>query len=134
MMPLDYPLWLRAAHFFNFLLLLLLVRSGLEILSAHPRLYWSDHYTPGSEWLKLTKKQKPEDRLWAASDEETSFPSVIALPGHENLGLGRHWHFLADFGWLLTGLVYVVSAPPFAAGFLPACQTGCPPLRSLYRV
>src|ERR1022692_3750694 len=27
---------------------------------------------------------------------------------HENLGLGRHWHFLADFGWLLTGLVYVV--------------------------
>jgi hypothetical protein len=26
----------------------------------------------------------------------------------ENLGLGWHWHFLADFGWLLTGLVYVV--------------------------
>jgi hypothetical protein len=35
-MPLDYPLWLRATHFFNFLLLSLLVRSGLEILSAHP--------------------------------------------------------------------------------------------------
>ena len=47
------------------------------------------------------------DRLWTASDEETSFPSAIALPGHENLGLGRHWHFLADFAWLLTGLVYV---------------------------
>ena len=108
MMPLDYPLWLRAAHFFNFLLLSLLVRSGLEILSAHPRLYWNDHCTPGSEWLKFTKKQRPEDRLWTASDEETSFPSAIALPGHENLGLGRHWHFLADFAWLLTGLTYVV--------------------------
>jgi hypothetical protein len=58
-MPLDYPLWLRAAHFFNFLLLSLLVRSGLEILSAHPRLYWNDHCTPGSEWLKFTKKQRP---------------------------------------------------------------------------
>ena len=86
----------------------LLVRSGLEILSAHPRLYWNDHCTPGSEWLKFTKKRRPTDRLWTASDEETSFPPLIALPGHDNLGLGRHWHFLADFAWLLTGLVYVV--------------------------
>src|SRR5579863_7400355 len=86
MLPLDYPLWLRAAHFFNFLLLSLLVRSGLEILSAHPRLYWNDHCTPGSEWLKFTNKLRPKDRLWTASDEESSFPSGIALPGHENLG------------------------------------------------
>src|SRR6185437_13534285 len=107
-MSLDYPLWLRVAHFFNFLLLSLLVRSGLEILSAHPRLYWNDHCAPGSEWLKLTKKKRSGDRLWTASDEETSFPSGIALPGHENLGLGRHWHFLADFSWLLTGVTYVV--------------------------
>ena len=105
---LDFPLWLRAAHFFNFLLLSLLIRSGFEILSAHPRFYWNDHCTPGSEWLKFTKKQRPKDGLWTASDEETSFPSAIALPGHDNLGLGRHWHFLADFAWLLTGLVYVV--------------------------
>jgi methionine sulfoxide reductase catalytic subunit len=108
MTPLDFPLWLRAAHFFNFLLLSLLVRSGIEILSAHPRLYWNDHCTPGSEWLKFTKKQRPTDRLWTASDEESSFPSAIALPGHENLGMGRHWHFLADFAWLLTGLTYIV--------------------------
>jgi thiosulfate reductase cytochrome b subunit len=107
MMPLDYPLWLRATHFFNFLLISLLVRSGLEILSAHPRLYWNDHCTPGSEWLKFTRKRRPSDRLWTASDEESSFPPLIALPGHENLGLGRHWHFLADFAWLLTGLIYV---------------------------
>ena len=32
MMQLDYPLWLRAAHFFNFLLLSLLVRSGFDNL------------------------------------------------------------------------------------------------------
>ncbi|MGB6391895.1 MAG: molybdopterin-dependent oxidoreductase [Candidatus Acidiferrales bacterium] len=108
MKALDFPLWLRAAHFFNFFLLSLLVRSGLEILSAHPRLYWNDHCTPGSEWLKLTRKQRPPDRLWTASDEETSFPSLIALPGHENLGLGRHWHFLVDFAWLLTGLLYIL--------------------------
>jgi sulfoxide reductase catalytic subunit YedY len=108
MTPLDYPLWLRAAHFFNFLLLSLLVRSGLEILSAHPRLYWNDHCTPGSEWISFTKKRRPTTGLWTASDEESSFPSAIALPGHENLGLGRHWHFLADFAWLLTGVAYIV--------------------------
>jgi len=107
-MPLDYPLWLRAAHFFNFLLLSFLVRSGLEISSAHPRLYWNEHCTSDSEWLKLTKKQRPKDRLWTASDEETSFPSTIALPGHEKLCLGRHRHILADFAWLRTGLTYVV--------------------------
>ena len=107
MTPLDYPLWLRAAHFFNFLLLSLLVRSGLEILSAHPRLYWNDHCTPGSEWISFTKKRRPATGLWTASDEESSFPAAIALPGHENLGLGRHWHFLADIGWLLTGLTYI---------------------------
>lgn len=107
MRVLDFPLWLRAAHFFNFLFLSLLVRSGIEILSAHPRLYWNDHCTPGSEWLKFTNKRRSKDRLWTASDEETSFPSAIALPGHANLGLGRHWHFLADCAWLLTGLAYV---------------------------
>jgi len=36
---LDFPLWLRAAHFFNFLLLSLLIRSGFEILSAKRRPY-----------------------------------------------------------------------------------------------
>ena len=107
---LDFPLWLRATHFLNLLFLSLLVRSGLEILSAHPKLYWNDDCTPGSEWLRLTRKRLPEHELWTSRDEETSFSSWIALPGRNNLGLGRHWHFLADAGWLLTGLLYVVDA------------------------
>lgn len=41
-MPLDYPWWLRATHFFNFLFITLLVRSGLQVLASHPKLYWSD--------------------------------------------------------------------------------------------
>jgi DMSO/TMAO reductase YedYZ molybdopterin-dependent catalytic subunit/thiosulfate reductase cytochrome b subunit len=105
---LDFPLWLRATHFLNLLSLSLLMRSGLEILSAHPKFYWNDDCTPGSEWLSFSKRHKPDTQLWTASDEETSWSSWIALPGHENLGLGRHWHFLADAGWLATGLVYVV--------------------------
>jgi thiosulfate reductase cytochrome b subunit len=104
----DFPFWLRATHFLNLLFVSLLVRSGLEILSAHPKLYWNEGCTPGSEWLRLTRKRLPEHELWTSRDEETSFSSWIALPGRNNLGLGRHWHFLADAGWLLTGLLYVV--------------------------
>jgi sulfoxide reductase catalytic subunit YedY len=108
MTMLDYPLWLRATHFLNLLFLSLLMRSGLEILSAHPKLYWNDDCTPGSEWLRLTRKRMPARALWTSRDEEESFSSWIALPGRRNLGLGRHWHFLADAGWLLTGLLYIV--------------------------
>jgi hypothetical protein len=28
---------------------------------------WNDHCAPGGAWLKLTKKQRPKDRLWTAS-------------------------------------------------------------------
>ncbi|MEO9019367.1 MAG: molybdopterin-dependent oxidoreductase, partial [Gemmatimonadaceae bacterium] len=107
-MILDFPLWLRATHFLNLLFISLLVRSGLEILSAHPKLYWNDDCTPGSEWLRLTRKKMPTNELWTARDEQESFSSWIALPGHRQLGLGRHWHFLSDLGWLITGLTYVL--------------------------
>ena len=108
MTALDFPLWLRATHFLNLLFISLLVRSGLEILSAHPKLYWNDDCTPGTEWLRFTRKRMPANELWTSRDEEESFSSWIALPGHKNLGLGRHWHFLSDVGWLLTGLLYLV--------------------------
>lgn len=104
---LDFPLWLRATHFLNLLFISLLVRSGFEILSAHPKLYWNDDCAPGSEWLRFTRKRMPTDKLWTSRDEEESFSSWLALPGRKNLGLGRHWHFLADAGWLLTGILYI---------------------------
>jgi len=45
----GFPLWLRLTHYINFLFLTLLVRSGIQILSDHPKLYWNKHCTPGSE-------------------------------------------------------------------------------------
>lgn len=108
-MTLDFPFWLRAAHFLNLLFLTLLMRSGLEILSAHPKFYWHDDCAPDSEWLSFSRRGRTDNnQSRTASDEEASWSSWIALPGQGNLGLGRHWHFLADVGWLATGLVYVV--------------------------
>lgn len=105
---LGFPLGVRLTHWFNVLFLTLLVRSGLAILSAHPKLYWNGDSRPGSEWLRFTRKELPTDRLWCSSDEEARWPSWLSLPGGEALGLGRYWHFTSAICWTVTGLIYVL--------------------------
>jgi hypothetical protein len=61
--------WVRYCHFFNFLFVTLLIRSGLSILADHPRLYFNNECTPGSEWIKFTPITVPEGRLWTAKDD-----------------------------------------------------------------
>jgi len=105
---LGFPLWVRITHFFNILFLSLLVRSGIEILGGHPMLYFNDDCTPGSEWVRFTRRRMPAGELWTAEDEKEPYSPVVALPGRDNLGLGRYWHFATLMGWILTGLVYVL--------------------------
>jgi methionine sulfoxide reductase catalytic subunit len=104
----DFPFWLRYAHFINVIFITLLIRSGIEILSALPKLYWNDHAKPGTEWIKFTRKEMPKDKLWTSLDEEESFSSWVALPGRKNLGLGRHWHFFSMIFWLANGAIYYI--------------------------
>jgi len=85
-----FPLWLRLTHYINLLFIGLVIRAGLQIAGAHPRLYWNDNCTPGSAWLKFTKKKIPTDKLYTAMDDEVSVSPVLGLPGGDNLGLGRH--------------------------------------------
>lgn len=111
MVTLDFPFWVRFAHFINLIFITLLIRSGIEILSALPKLYWHDHATPGTEWIKFTKKVLPPDlkkRVWISLEEEESFSSWIALPGHKNLGMGRHWHFFSIIFWIINGAAYYI--------------------------
>lgn len=107
-MPSEFALWARLTHFFNFLFITLLIRSGIEIIGAEPKFYTNHHSLPGSEWLWFTNTDMPDDELWTSEDESRPLSSWIALPGQDNLGLGRHWHFWAVCGWLLTGLLYIV--------------------------
>lgn len=107
--PYGFPAWLRITHFVNFLFLVLLVRSGIQILMDHPRLYWNVHCTPGTEWLRLTPIDVPKDRLWTAKDDSRYISPWIGLPGRRHtIGMARHWHFLSVLFWVGNGLIFVV--------------------------
>jgi methionine sulfoxide reductase catalytic subunit len=80
-LELGFPLWIRLTHFFNFLFITLLIRSGIEIIGAHPKFYWRDDSLPGSEWLRLTRKEIPKDEIWTAEDEIEPISPWTALPG-----------------------------------------------------
>ncbi|MGH3603677.1 MAG: molybdopterin-dependent oxidoreductase [Pseudonocardiaceae bacterium] len=116
-MPPFFPLWVVVTHFLNVFFLLLLARSGLEVLSAFPKLYWRDDCPPGREWARFSNKMYGADsrRMWSSLDEEEAWSPVIALPGRKNLGLGRHWHFMSVQFWILTGVVCLTLV--FATGY-----------------
>lgn len=106
--PHGFPLWLRVCHFLNFAFVTLLIRSGLSILMDHPRLYFNDHCTPGSEWLRLTPLKVPRDRLWTAKDDARYLSPLVSTPGYRHtIGVARVWHFINVHGFILTGVVFV---------------------------
>lgn len=113
--PSGFPAWLRITHYVNFLFLTLLIRSGLQILMDHPRLYSNVHCTPGTEWLRLTPIEVPTDRLWTSKDDSRHLSPWIGLPGNRHtVGMARHWHFLSVLFWIGNGLAFVVLL--FATG------------------
>ena len=106
--PSGFPAWLRITHYVNLLFMVLLVRSGLQILMDHPRLYWNVHCTPGTEWARFTPVEVPKDRIWTAKDDSRYLSPWIGLPGYRHtIGMARHWHFLSVLFWVGNGVLYV---------------------------
>ena len=60
--------WVGISHYVNLLFVGFLIRSGLQILSAHPKLYLNDACRPDSGWLKFTRKQMPNGNARSTSD------------------------------------------------------------------
>ena len=105
----GFPLWVRYGHFFNFLFVMLLIRSGLSILMDHPRLYFNDDCTPGSEWIKFTPIEVPRDRIWTAKDDARYISPMVATPGYRHtVGIARAWHFINVHGFILTGFIFAI--------------------------
>ncbi len=102
------PVWVGVQHFFNLFLMIFIIRSGVQILSDHPRLYWTRHSTPGKDWFRV-QKPVPADPLWTAKKDSISLPGQLGLPGiRHSIGLARWWHLGIDTLWLLNGLVFYV--------------------------
>jgi len=107
--PHGFPGWVRWSHFFNFLFLTMLIRSGISILMDHPRLYFNNNCTPGSEWIRFTPLRVPTDRVWTAKDDARYISPIVGLPGYRHtVGVARSWHFINVYGFIITGILFVI--------------------------
>jgi thiosulfate reductase cytochrome b subunit len=140
-----HDLLVRVTHWVGVLSILLLVMSGLQILNAHPALYWgeaSDFAHPiASIYTVVHKGSRVGMTNVLGHDFVTTgvlglsgpvgdrvaraFPQWATLPADQDLAAGRRWHFF--FAWILVldGVIY------FAAGIFrchfwrdlfPSCQ------------
>jgi len=93
-----HPLIVRLWHWLNALCLFVLLVSGLQILNAHPALYWGSSSDFTNPWLHFGGGDSPP------------FPSWITLPPWQDLAAGRHWHLF--FAWIFaaSGLTYAIYA------------------------
>jgi thiosulfate reductase cytochrome b subunit len=119
----------RVTHWVNALVLLVLLMSGLQIFNAHPALYLgskSDFEHP----IMAMQPMRHDDQVYGvitlfgwqfdttgvfglAGDPESGyqargFPWWATLPGHQNLAMGRRWHFFFAWLFLFNGLAYLL--------------------------
>ena len=92
-----HPLVVRLTHWINALCLLVLLLSGLQILNAHPALYWGNVSDFGSPFIAF------------ASNSGPAIPHWLTLPGWQDLAGGRRWHFFFAWIFVSNGLVYVLD-------------------------
>jgi thiosulfate reductase cytochrome b subunit len=106
--PPGVPWWVDVQHLFNLFLMIFIMRSGIQILADHPRLYWTRHSTPGREWFRF-QNAVPADPMWTAKQDSVTLPRHLGLPGvRHSIGLARWWHLGCDVLWLANGLVFYV--------------------------
>lgn len=104
----GFPLWLCLLHFFNLFFMAFIIRSGIQILADHPRLYWTRDCTPDTDWFRFTHSV-PKDRVWTAKDDTVTIPKWLGIPGiRHTIALARWWHFSVNLLWVLTGVAFYV--------------------------
>src|SRR3954447_22926831 len=102
------PVWVDVTHFLNLFLMAFIIRSGIQILADHPRLYWTRHCTPGREWFPF-QPPAPPATMWTAKQGSVTLPRHLGLPGvRHSIGLARWWHLGTDVLWLANGVVFYV--------------------------
>lgn len=118
----------RVTHWVNFVVITIMLMSGLQIFNAHPNLYlgsYSDFDHPLVAFRAKMVDGKPTGitQIFGRQFDTTgwfglsnvdgrptprAFPPWATIPSHKWLAMGRRWHFF--FAWLffLNGLAYVI--------------------------
>ena len=81
----------RVTHWINVLCVFILVLSGINILAAHPSLYWGSQSTFGHPWLQLDVSSWPK---W---------------PPMRDLATARNYHFFFAWAFVINGVVYLAD-------------------------
>ena len=85
-----HPATVRITHWINVGAVVVLLMSGLNILAAHPHLYWGIASTFADPWLSTP-----------------TVPRWLLIPQGRNLAEARNWHFLFAWIFVINGLVYL---------------------------
>lgn len=85
-----HPLTVRLTHWINVTAVVVLLMSGLNILMAHPHLYWGLKSTFAEPWVSFGRA-----------------PGWLMIPNIRDLATARHWHFLFAWIFVLNGLLYL---------------------------
>lgn len=86
---------MRVTHWVNVAAVVVLLMSGLNILMAHPHLYWGLRSTFADPWISFPVA-----------------PNWLMIPQGRNLAEARNYHFLFAWLFVINGLIYL------AYGFL----------------
>jgi len=119
----------RATHWINVLVLLVLLMSGLQIFNAHPALYIGsksvfDDPVMSMRAMRVDGTPKGVTTLFGYRFDTTGvfglggnaetgyhrqgFPWSVTLPGYRSLAMGRSWHFFFAWVFLFNGLAYLI--------------------------
>ena len=82
----KHALSTRLWHWINFVSLVILFMSGLNISNGHRRLYWGDYgFAAEQAWLTVPR-----------------FPGWMTIPDYYSLAQARDWHILAAWPFALA--------------------------------
>ncbi|NJC40386.1 thiosulfate reductase cytochrome b subunit [Brevundimonas alba] len=85
-----HPTTVRVSHWLNVIAVIVLLMSGLNILAAHPHLYWGLRSTFAEPWINTPR-----------------VPDWLMIPQARNLAQARNWHFLFAWVFVVNGLIYL---------------------------
>lgn len=82
----KHALSTRLWHWINFISLVILFMSGLNISNGHRRLYWGDYgFAAADAWLHVPR-----------------FPGWMTIPDYYSLAQARDWHILAAWPFAIA--------------------------------